>query len=67
MRANGSYEDVSRVDRMYECGHTFDFFSSEWVVGIVFRVHRRYLLDSLANSDGVTAAFEGRLIGGGGL
>jgi hypothetical protein len=47
--------------------HTFDFFSKEWLVGIVFSVHRRYLLDSFANSDGVTAAFEGRLMGGGGL
>jgi hypothetical protein len=43
------------------------FFSSEWLVGIVFSVHRRYLLDSFANSEGVAAAFDGRWIGGGGL
>jgi hypothetical protein len=46
---------------------SFDFLSREWLVGIVFNVHRRYLLDSFANSEGVAAAFEGRLIGGGGL
>lgn len=43
------------------------FLSSEWLVGIVLSVHRRYLLDSFANSEGVAAALEGRLIGGGGL
>lgn len=36
------------------------FLRSEWLVGMVFNVHRKYLLDSLAISEGVAAAFEGR-------
>lgn len=52
---------------MTSASGSFDFFNSEWLVGMVFSVHRRYLLDSFANSEGVAAALEGRLIAGGGL
>lgn len=31
-----------------------DFFNSEWVVGMVFKVDRTYLGGQLANSEGVT-------------
>jgi hypothetical protein len=64
----GSSESCSDAyGEMTRAKGSFDFLSSEWLVGIVFSVHRRYLLDSFANSEAVTAAFDGRLIGGGGL
>jgi hypothetical protein len=52
---------------MTKASGSFDFFNKEWFVGMVFSVHRKYLLDSFANSEGVAAALEGRLMGGGGL